>query len=401
MSVRSALVAGLLALALIGAVADGAVAEDAALAGADAPTEGANTEGTAADDSASIPPEPSPSFPVEPAPAGDAVAPADAGAPPAEQPAEQPAVTLAAEPEVVTVVVEPETPARRSETVRRTRERGQEGDPRGGSGKPTAESTGPGRKADESDATRDLKDHPAADPAGGSAPADWEGANAGSAAAADARAAEATTDAGAFGGADGERIAPESPPARNAPPIADPRPALGAAALEPSTIITARAPPVPAPVTFAVPPLAGAAEAAAGGFARVLLGALPPAGPAPASIAGSLLPGSPAVAPPWVSEAADAGRDRAPAPTAPARTRAAGPAPATGTDAAPSIPFAPSNGGHHAAGSASPGGGAAPELWCVLVLGLALGAAHELRRTRVRLVVLRPAGFAVLRERPG
>jgi hypothetical protein len=395
MSVRGALVAGLLALALIGAVADGAAAEDAALTTADAPAESANTEGTATDESASIPPEQSPSPPAEPVPQADA--PADPGSPPAEQPA----VAPAAEPAVVTVAVEPEKPVSRDETVRRTRERGREGDPRGGSGEPTAESTGQGRKADESDATRDLKDASAADTAGGSAPAGSKGANAGSAAAADDKPAESTTDTGAVAGADGERIAPESPPARDAPPIADPTPAVGPAALKPSTIITAQAPPVPAPLSFAAAPLAGAAEAASGGFARVLLGALPPAGPAPASIAVSPVPGSPPLAPPPVFEAADAGRDRSPGPTAPDRMRPAGPAPATGTDAAPSIPFAPSNGGHHGASGASPGGGAAPELWCVLVLGLALGAAHELRRNRIRLVVLRSAGFAVLRERPG
>jgi hypothetical protein len=68
---------------------------------------------------------------------------------------------------------------------------------------------------------------------------------------------------------------------------------------------------------------------------------------------------------------------------------------------APDPPSAPPSGNLHAASAAAPGGGSGQDMWCALVLFLALVAAHELRRHRVRLGISVPAGFTVASERPG
>jgi hypothetical protein len=67
----------------------------------------------------------------------------------------------------------------------------------------------------------------------------------------------------------------------------------------------------------------------------------------------------------------------------------------------PRAPFAPPSGNLHAASSATSGGGAAQDIWCALVACLALFAAQELRRHRIRLGISSPAAFTLVSERPG
>jgi hypothetical protein len=54
------------------------------------------------------------------------------------------------------------------------------------------------------------------------------------------------------------------------------------------------------------------------------------------------------------------------------------------------------------AGSATAsGGGAAPILWCAILVGLLAYTAREIRRHRFRLVLSGPGGFVSPQQRPG
>jgi hypothetical protein len=86
-----------------------------------------------------------------------------------------------------------------------------------------------------------------------------------------------------------------------------------------------------------------------------------------------------------------------------ARTHRAKPAPAASTDTGyrPGAPSAPTGRAVGVGSSAASGGGEVTSVCCALVLGLALAAAQQLRRHRLRLVVSAPIGLSTLLERPG
>jgi hypothetical protein len=86
-----------------------------------------------------------------------------------------------------------------------------------------------------------------------------------------------------------------------------------------------------------------------------------------------------------------------------ARTDRAKPAPATSTDTGyrPGAPSAPTGRAVGMGSSAASAGAGVTSVCCALVFGLALAAARQLRRHRLRLVVSAPVGFSAPLERPG
>jgi hypothetical protein len=86
-----------------------------------------------------------------------------------------------------------------------------------------------------------------------------------------------------------------------------------------------------------------------------------------------------------------------------ARTHRAKPAPATSTDTGyrPGAPSAPTGQAVGIGSSAASAGAGVSSVCCALVFGLALAAAQQLRRHRLRLVVSAPVGLSTLLERPG
>ncbi|HEX5925365.1 MAG TPA: hypothetical protein VFY45_16155 [Baekduia sp.] len=67
----------------------------------------------------------------------------------------------------------------------------------------------------------------------------------------------------------------------------------------------------------------------------------------------------------------------------------------------PGAPAGPPNQSFFASGSAPPAGGVSSALWCAMLAAALAYAAQELRRHRLRFVVLEPIGFVSPQQRPG
>ena len=71
-----------------------------------------------------------------------------------------------------------------------------------------------------------------------------------------------------------------------------------------------------------------------------------------------------------------------------------------GGDTGPAAPLGPPGSVAVAGGGGAPGG-ASSALWCVILVGLLVYSAQELRRHRVRPVLSGPVGVVSLLQRPG
>jgi hypothetical protein len=78
-----------------------------------------------------------------------------------------------------------------------------------------------------------------------------------------------------------------------------------------------------------------------------------------------------------------------------------GPVGTAGDERSPSSPSGPPGRGVVAGSATASGGGAAPVLWCAILIGLLAYTALEFRRHRFRLVLLGPVGFVSPQQRPG
>jgi hypothetical protein len=85
-----------------------------------------------------------------------------------------------------------------------------------------------------------------------------------------------------------------------------------------------------------------------------------------------------------------------PAPEAPPGSSAQG-----SDERGPGVPAGPPNQSFFASGSAAPAGGVSSALWCAILVAALAYAAQELRRHRLRFVVLEPIGFVSPQQRPG
>lgn len=362
----------------------------------DAAAVGSETVDAAVEDAAAQPPAVTDAAPSVPAPE----TPAAPEIPPAQPPvaAEVPAPAPSADPT-------PRAADHGPQPERRSRVRRQ----RGPGAQSVTDTRGGGESAGGDSSTRDGGDA-SAEPG---APAESDGATAespslaGDAAAADhgdsGSGADATT-AGAGSTADAPADAgAEHPVAAAAAPAG--------ASDEPSPPVTV------APAPEAGPPIAGPAEAAVAASERVSagprlhvplpgfpsFGVAPPAGPLDAPAAAGFGFATAEASTPVVGYLTGAAPGSTTRPSAAGRGRADKPARShrVAVAHAPHAPFAPPNGNLHAASSATSGGGAAQDVWCALILCLAIFAAQELRRHRVRFGFSSPAGFTLATERPG
>jgi hypothetical protein len=95
-------------------------------------------------------------------------------------------------------------------------------------------------------------------------------------------------------------------------------------------------------------------------------------------------------------------KSRAPKPTAaPTRNRPAEPTGTTDDERRPGAPVGPPGQTFFATGAAPPAGGAAAGLWCVILMAALVCASRELRRHRLRFILLEPTGFVSPQQRPG
>jgi hypothetical protein len=95
-------------------------------------------------------------------------------------------------------------------------------------------------------------------------------------------------------------------------------------------------------------------------------------------------------------------KSRAPRPTAaPTRRGPAEPTGSTGDERLPGAPVGPPGQTFFATGAAAPAGGAAAGLWCVILFAALACATRELRRHRLRFILLEPTGFVSPQQRPG
>jgi len=225
------------------------------------------------------------------------------------------------------------------------------------------------------------------------AAADGAGTESAGATAADGSTDRAAVDAGAessvvepmSSASSDVAYGPVSTPVAAAPAVAGDRPIAG----------PKQAPARPAQPAAARPPLR--ALLAPTRSAGVALPAWPPAVSGVAALGRS-------AAPELLVDAAYAGADAAPAVRSGSRgARDGKPARPHRVAVAktPHAPLGPPNGGLHAASAAAPGGGSGQDVWCVMIVCLAIFAAHELRRHRIRLGITVPAGLTLVGERPG
>jgi hypothetical protein len=97
-----------------------------------------------------------------------------------------------------------------------------------------------------------------------------------------------------------------------------------------------------------------------------------------------------------------AAQSRAPKPRATPSREAPPASDAQGSDErGPGVPPGPPNQSFFASGSAAPAGGVSSALWCAILVAALAYAAQELRRHRLRFVVLEPIGFVSPQQRPG
>jgi len=114
--------------------------------------------------------------------------------------------------------------------------------------------------------------------------------------------------------------------------------------------------------------------------------------PAPVAVLPSLTPPAQGVAT----------QSRAPKPRATPAREAPPASSAQGSDErGPGAPAGPPNQSFFASGSAPPAGGVSSALWCAILVAALAYAAQELRRHRLRFVVLEPIGFVSPQQRPG
>jgi len=73
----------------------------------------------------------------------------------------------------------------------------------------------------------------------------------------------------------------------------------------------------------------------------------------------------------------------------------------SGDERSPGSPVGPPGRGVVAGSASAAGGGAAPVLFCAIIVTLLAFAAQELRRHRIRLVLAGPVGFVSPQQRPG
>jgi hypothetical protein len=95
-------------------------------------------------------------------------------------------------------------------------------------------------------------------------------------------------------------------------------------------------------------------------------------------------------------------QSRAPKPRATPSREAPPASSAQGSDErGPGAPAGPPNQSFFASASAPPAGGVSSALWCAILVAALAYAAQELRRHRLRFVVLEPIGFVSPQQRPG